>query len=172
MTIRIENAYSKHRLAQKGPPKVFGKDVDHREYLKDAEAIAWFEINWKTKVQAAVRDVSSCDRDSVRNKVPHYAQHFIDASAKHREFTLAACQFICQLTDEETCDQLWFIHSTSGDPPTLYVKLENVSTNETFDDTAKRLRWQRPEELAKKILRFPLVGKPQKVSERERWLCH
>src|SRR6201999_3325186 len=114
--------------------------------------IAWFDKIWKSTLEVAVRDASPCDLDFVRSKVPHYAQTFIDASAKHREFTLATCQFICQLTDEKTCDQLWFIPSTSGDPRTLYVTFENVPTKEAFDETAKRLGWQKPEQLAEKIL--------------------
>jgi len=91
-------------------------------------------------------------RKFVRSKVAHYAQNFISDSAKHREFTLANCQFICQLTGERTCDQLWFIPSTSGDPRTLYVKFETVPIKEEFDATARTLGWEKPEELAEKIL--------------------
>jgi hypothetical protein len=69
MSIRFENAYLKRWLAHKAPTKVFGKDVDHRERLKDAEAITWFDNVWKTKVEAVVEDASPCDPDFVRDKV-------------------------------------------------------------------------------------------------------
>lgn len=49
MSIRFKNDYSKQWLARKGPAKVFGKDVDNRERLKGAEAIAWLDKIWKTK---------------------------------------------------------------------------------------------------------------------------
>ena len=152
MSIRFVNDYTKQWLARKGPAKSFGKDVDRREKLKDAEAVEWFDGIWKATLEIAVRGASPCDLEFVRSKVPHYAQNFISGSAKHREFTLAYCQFICQLTDERTCDQLWFIPSTSGHPRTLYVKFDTVPIKEEFDATARRLGWEKPEELAEKIL--------------------
>jgi hypothetical protein len=152
MPINFVNDYTKQWLARKGPSKVFGKDVDARERLIDDDAIKWFDKIWKATLQAAVEQASPCDIDFVRSKVPHYAQGFIDAKARHREFTLANCFFICQLRDEQTGDQLWFIPSVSGDPRTLYVRFQTVPIKEAFDEIAKRLGWQKPEELGEKIL--------------------
>jgi hypothetical protein len=152
MAIRFDNDYTKHWLARKGPPKVFGKDVDARERLSDAEAVVWFDRVWADQLQRAVEHASFCDIDFVRSKVPKNAQHFIDDAASHREFTLANCIFICQLIDPQTCDQLWFIPSASGDPRTLYVKFDSVPVKEAFDNLAKDLGWTKPEELGEKIL--------------------
>jgi hypothetical protein len=54
MSIRFDNDYSKQWLARKGPAKIFGKDVDRRERLKDGEAIEWFDGIWKATLEAAV----------------------------------------------------------------------------------------------------------------------
>lgn len=151
MVITFDNDYTKQWLARKGPVKVFGKDVDTREKLADAEAIAWFDRVWKSNLQQAVERATPCDIEFVRSKVPHYAQNFINDTAQHREFTFANCFFICQFSDPHTCDQLWFIPSTSGDPRTLYVKFKTVPIKEDFDKIAGRLGWK-PEELGEKIL--------------------
>ena len=116
MVIRFDNDFTKQWLARKGPAKVFGKDVDTRERLSDPEAVAWFDRIWESNLQRAVEQASPCDIDFVRSKVPHYAQNFIDATSRHREFTFANCLFICQLPDPQTCNQLWFIPSASADP--------------------------------------------------------
>ena len=151
MAITFDNDFTKQWLARRGPAKVFGKDVDTRERLTDPEAIAWFDRIWTSNLQEAVEHASPCDIDFVRGKVPHYAQNFIDATARHREFTFANCLFICQLPDPQTCNQLWFIPSTSGDPRTLYVKFETVPIKEAFDKLAGKLGWK-PEKLGEKIL--------------------
>src|SRR6185437_15024720 len=52
---------TKQWLARKGPAKIFGKDVDRRERLNDAEAIEWFDGIWKATLEAAVRGASPCD---------------------------------------------------------------------------------------------------------------
>src|SRR5271157_3289678 len=139
MAIRFDNDSTKRYLARKGPPKVFGKDVDTRERLSDSEAINWFDRVWASSLQDAVAQAKHCDLDFVRSKVQHYAQGFIEPKAEHREFTLANCFFICQLSDSQTCDQLWFIPSTSGDPRTLYVRFESVPVKEAFDKLARDL---------------------------------
>lgn len=151
MNINFSNDSTKTWLARKGPVKVFGKDVDKREALSDAKAIEWFDRLWDSTLCSAVRDASPCDIDFVRSKLPFNARGFISEMAKHREFTLAGCQFICQLPEEATCDQLWFIPSTSGDPRTLYVKFQTVPVKEAFDALAMKLGWK-PEELGEKIL--------------------
>src|SRR5262249_41368184 len=152
MAINFDNDYTKKWLARKGPAKVFGKDVDSRESLSDDEAIQWFDRVWKSALQGAVEQASPCDIDFVRSKVPQYAQTFIDAGARHREFTLANCFFICQLPDPQTCNQLWFIPSASADPRTLYVRFKTVPIKEAFDNLAKRLGWEKPAELGEKII--------------------
>ena len=152
MALRFDNDSSKQWLARKGPAKVFGMDVDQRETLSDMDAIKWFDKIWKSSLATAIQHASLCDIDFVRSKVPHYAHGFILDDASHREFTLANCLFICQLTDNATCNQLWFIPSTSGDPRTLYVKFETVPIKEKFDEIAKSLGWQKPEVLAEKLL--------------------
>jgi hypothetical protein len=65
---------------------------------------------------------------------------------------LANCFFICQLPDSETCNQLWFIPSASGDPRSLYVRFESVPVKDAFDKLAWDLGWVNPEELGEKIL--------------------
>lgn len=152
MRITFDNDYTKQWLARKGPAKVFGKDVDRRESLSDDEAIQWFDRIWKSTLESSVVGATPCDIEFVRSKVPHYAQNFINNSAQHREFTLANCFFICQFSDLQTCDQLWFIPSTSGDPRTLYVTFKTVPIKEEFDKLARRLGWQKPEELGEKVL--------------------
>lgn len=149
--ITFTNEYTKIWLAKKGPAKVFGKDVDMREAFSDQEAIEWFDRLWESKLCAAVKEASPCDIDFVRSKVPFSARGFVSENARHREFTLAGCQFISQLPDLTTCDQLWFIPSTSGDPRTVYVKFETVPIKEAFDKLAGKLGWK-PEELGEKIL--------------------
>ncbi len=152
MAIKFSNDSTKQWLARKGPAKVFGKDVDTRERLTDSQAIDWFNKVWKSSLQQAVEQASPCDIDFVRSKVPPYAQTYIDPKARHREFTLAYCFFICQLPDPQTCDQLWFIPSASGDPRTLYVRFRTVPVKEAFDKLARNLGWEKPEELGEKIL--------------------
>jgi hypothetical protein len=151
MPITFDNDFTKQWLAHRGPAKVFGKDVDTRERLSDPEAVAWFDRIWESNLRRAVEQASPCDIDFVRAKVPHFAQNFIDESAGHREFTFANCLFICQLPDPQTCNQLWFIPSTSGDPRTLYVKFKTVPIKEAFDRLAGKLGWK-PDELGEKIL--------------------
>jgi len=151
MTIRFDNDFTKQWLARRGPAKVFGKDVDTRERLTDPEAIVWFDRIWESSLRQAVEQASPCDIEFVRSKVPHFAQNFIDSSARHREFTFANCLFICQLPDSQTCNQLWFIPSASADPRTLYVRFEKVPIKEAFDKLAANLGWK-PEKLGEKIL--------------------
>ncbi|MDY0170179.1 MAG: hypothetical protein RBS80_26785 [Thermoguttaceae bacterium] len=151
MAIAFDNDFTKQWLARKGPAKVFGRDVDTREALSDPDAVDWFDRIWESSLRRAVEQASPCDSDFVRSKVPHYAQSFIDESARHREFTFANCLFICQLPNSRTCDQLWFIPSASADPRTLYVRFAKVPIKEAFDELAAKLAWK-PEELGEKIL--------------------
>ncbi|MGP0065490.1 MAG: hypothetical protein ACLQGP_18040 [Isosphaeraceae bacterium] len=151
MGIRFLNESAKVFLAQKGPSKIFGKDVDTREALKGRDAIAWFDKVWKSTLMSEVEKANSCDLQFVRDKLPQVSQGFINSNATHREFTASGCMFICQMIDDDICDQLWFIPSSSGDPRTLYVKFENVPTKEAFVTIAQKLQWK-PEELAEKIL--------------------
>lgn len=152
MQIKFSNQSEKQRLARKGPAKVFGKDVDKREALTVPEAIEWFDGIWKSVLEEAVQKAEVCNIDFVRSKVPHYSQKYIQDNASHREFTLANCFFICQLPNPQTCNQLWFIPSASGDPRTLYVKFKTVPIKEEFDAIASELGWEKPEELGEKIL--------------------
>lgn len=151
MKIVFTNDSTKTWLARKGPPKVFGKNVDEREALSDPDAIQWFDRVWESTLSAAVNGASPCDLDFVRTKVPYSARGFISENAQHREFTLSGCMFICQLPNSTTCDQLWFIPSSSADPRILFVKFETMAIREAFDEVAGKLKWK-PEELAEKIL--------------------
>lgn len=151
MRIQFSNESSKIFLAKWGPPKVFGVEVDKRERLPDPDAVAWFDRIWTQSLEDAVRRASSCDLSFVREKVQFKSQGFIKDSAKHREFTLANCQFIVQMTDSTTCDQLWFIPSSSGDPRTVYVKFATLDIKRAFDTLASKLGWK-PEELGEKLL--------------------
>src|ERR1700722_4291754 len=99
MPITFSNESSKGFLAKWGPSKVFGMEVDQRERLSDADAVAWFDRFWKNSLEEAVRQASPCDLSFVREKVPYKSQGFINDRAKHREFTLSHCQFIVQMTD-------------------------------------------------------------------------
>jgi hypothetical protein len=152
MPIRFENNYTKKWLAHRGPARVFGMDVDAREGLSDDEAIKWFDRVWEATLQRAVEQASPCDVGFVRTKLPQYAQSFIDAKARHREFTLDSCFFICQLADDQTCDQLWFVPSVSPDPRALYIRFKTVPTKDAFDELAKHLGWGKPRELAEKLI--------------------
>ena len=152
MNVTFENDSTKRWLARTGPPKVFGKNVDRREAMNDAEALDWFNQIWESTLHIAIGSARRCDIDFVRDKVKGQATHFIDDNANHKEFTLAGCQFICQMPNPQTCDQLWFIPSTSGDPRTVYVKFETIPVKDAFDRISRGLGWDKPEELAEKLL--------------------
>jgi hypothetical protein len=151
MRIVFSNEASKVYLARWGPPKVFGVEVDKRERLSDAEAVQWFDRIWNASLEEGVRRASPCDLNFVREKVPYKSQGFINDRAKHREFTLANCLFIVQMTDATTCDQLWFIPSSSADPRTVFVKFATMEIKREFDALASKLGWK-PEKLGEKLL--------------------
>jgi len=151
MRITFSNESSKVFLAKWGPPKVFGVEVDQREALENDDAVAWFDRIWAYRLEEAVRKATPCDLSFVREKVPYKSQGFIKEQAKHREFTLASCLFIVQLIDATTCDQLWFIPSSSGDPRTVYVKFATMDIKREFDAIASKLGWK-PEDLGEKLL--------------------
>lgn len=151
MRIAFSNESSKVFLAKWGPSKVFGVEVDQRERLSDPDAVAWFDRIWQHSLEEAVQRASLCSLSFVREKVPHKSQGFINDRAKHREFTLAYCQFIVQMTDSTTCDQLWFIPSSSADPRTVYVKFATMDIKREFDSLASKLGWK-PEKLGEKLL--------------------
>ena len=152
MNVSFKNDSTRLWLARTGPAKIFGKDVDKREAMSDVEAVDWFNRVWESTLCHAVGNARQCDVTFVRDKVKGQARNFIDSDASHREFTLSNCQFICQLPDRKTCDQLWFIPSTSGDPRTDYVKFESIPIKESFDRVSRSLGWEKPEELAEKLL--------------------
>jgi hypothetical protein len=152
MPMIFTNDYVKQWLAQKGPAKVFGKDVDTRERLKPDAAVKWFDDVWRSSLERAIEAASRCDVEFVRSKVPPAFHAHIKERAEHREFKLADCFFICQIPETGKCDQLWFISSSSGDPRTLYVRFRTVPVKEEFDKLARSLGWQRPEDLGEKIL--------------------
>lgn len=151
MRITFSNESSKVFLAKYGPAKVFGIEVDQREALSNPDAVAWFDRVWAGRLEEAVRRATPCELSFVREKVPFKSQSFIRDSAKHREFTLANCLFIVQLLDASTCDQLWFIPSSSADPRTVYVKFDTMDIKRDFDALASKLGWK-PEELGEKLL--------------------
>lgn len=151
MRITFSNESSKVYLAKYGPAKVFGIEVDQREALSNHDAVAWFDRVWAGGLEEAVRRATPCELSFVREKVPYKSQGFINDSAKHREFTLANCLFIVQLVDATTCDQLWFIPSSSADPRTVYVKFATMDIKRDFDALASKLGWK-PEELGEKLL--------------------
>ena len=151
MATHFVNESSRDYLAQKGPPSVFGKEVDTRERLSKDNAVAWFDRVWDSHLSKAVEEAEECDVDFVRSKVSQHSLPFINPNAAHREFRLSGCMFICQLTDPQTCDQLWFIPSSSADPRILFVKFPTLPDKEAFDSTAAGLGWK-PEDLGLKIL--------------------
>lgn len=151
MRITFSNEPSKVFLAKYGPAKVFGIEVDQREALPNPDAVAWFDRVWAGRLEEAVRKATPCELSFVREKVPFKSQSYIRDGAKHREFTLANCLFIVQLTDASTCDQLWFIPSSSADPRTVYVKFATMDIKREFDAMASKLGWK-PEELGEKLL--------------------
>lgn len=97
MKVEFTSEAVKVYLARKGPPKVFGEDVDRRERLTEPEAIKWFDERWEGLILPAVLKADRIDIDSVREKVPFKSRGFIRDSADHREFRLHGCHFICQL---------------------------------------------------------------------------
>lgn len=151
MRITFSNESSKVFLAKYGPAKVFGIEVDQREALSNPDAVAWFDRVWTGRLEEAVRKATPCELSFVREKVPFKSQSFIRDGAKHREFTLANCMFIVQLLDASTCDQLWFIPSSSADPRTVYVKFDTMDIKRDFDALASKLGWK-PEEIGEKLL--------------------
>ena len=151
MRIAFSNESSKGFLAKRGPSKVFGIEVDQRETLSSVDAVAWFDRIWANGIEEAVKRATPCDLSFVREKVPYKSQNFINDNAKHREFTLATCLFIVQMTDATTCDQLWFIPSSSADPRTVYVNFSTMEIKREFDAIASKLGWK-PENLGEKLL--------------------
>ncbi len=152
MAIKFVNDRVKVYLAQRGVPSVFGREVDIREGLSDAEAIAWFDRVWESQLAKEVEESDECDLDFVRSNVLPQTQHWLRAGATYRYVRLAKCSFIAQLIDPESCDQLWFILSSSGDPRTLFVRFPTMADKEEFIQAAQELGW-RPEDLVLKILR-------------------
>jgi hypothetical protein len=151
MPITFSNDSSKVYLAKYGPPKIFGIEVDQRESLSQPDAIVWFDGVWKSRLEHAVKQATPCDLSFVKEKVPYKSQSFIDENASHREFTLLYCLFIVQMTNASTCDQLWFIPSSSADPRTVYVKFATMDIKREFDALASKLGWK-PEKLGEKLL--------------------
>jgi len=151
MAIRFVNDRVKVYLAQKGVPSVFGREVDIRERLSEAEAIAWFDRVWGSQLAKEVEASDECDLDFVRSNVLPQAQHWLKTDATHRYVRLANCSFVAQLIDPESCDQLWFILSSSGDPRSLFVKFPTLAAREAFVKAAQELGWK-PEDLGLKIL--------------------
>jgi len=151
--VRIEftSQAAKLFLARKGPPKVFGDEVDQREELTDQDAIRWFDQRWDGLFLPALSKADRIDIESVREKVPIKSRGFIRDSAEHREFRLHGCHFICQLPTPSTSDQLWFIPSSSADPRIIFVKFETLPIRKEFDAIAAELKWE-PEKLAEKLL--------------------
>ena len=152
MKVQCTNDHTKVFLAQHGPPKVFGKEVDRRERLETAEAIHWFQRIWDGKIEPALKKSTSINADSVLNKVPEQSRTYVNLAADHREFWVSGCLFIAQLVEPQSCDQLWYISSTSGDPRTLYVKFPTVADREKFSEMATRLGWE-DEALGLKLVR-------------------
>jgi hypothetical protein len=141
MKVQCTNDHTKVYLAQFGPAKVFGKNVDRREHLEKAEALQLFQRVWDTEIESALRKGTKVDVDSVLNKVPEQAKTWVNRAADHKEFWVHGCLFIAQLEDPQTCDQLWYISSTSGDPRTLYVKFPSLAERERFHELAEKLGW-------------------------------
>jgi hypothetical protein len=151
MPIRFVNDSVKTYLAQKGVPSVFGREVDIREKLSGPEAIAWFDRVWESQLAKEVEKSDECDLDFVRSNVLPQTIRWLKPNATYRCVRLANCLFIAQLIDPESCDQLWFILSSSGDPRSLFVKFPTMAEKEAFDKKAHELGWK-SEELGLKIL--------------------
>ena len=152
MAIRFVNDSVKIYLARKGVSSVFGREVDTRERLSESDAIAWFDRVWNSLLAKEVEESDVCDIEFIRCNVSQHSQRWIIADATHKYVRLANCSFICQLTDKESCDQLWFIPSSSGDPRSLFIKSPTVADKEEFDKAAQELGWG-PDEMGLKILR-------------------
>jgi len=143
MPVQVVNSSTKVYLAKFGPAKVFGREeVDKREQLSDTEAVAWFDRVWRTRFVSAMDRAQHCELESVLAKVPTASHIFISREAEHRELLVANCLFIAQLVDSDSCDQLWFIPSTSGDPRTLYVKFDTIEERRKFENIAQQLGWK------------------------------
>jgi hypothetical protein len=142
MPIRFVNDNVKTYLAQKGVPSVFGRDVDIREKLSGPEAIAWFDRVWESQLAREVEKSDECDLDFVRSNVLPQTIRWLKPNATYRYVRLANCSFIAQLIDPESCDQLWFILSSSGDPRSLFVKFSTMAEKEAFDKKASELGWK------------------------------
>jgi len=69
MPIRFVNDKVKIFLAQKGVPGVFGREVDVREKLSGAEAIAWFDRVWDAQLARVEVPRGSKQRDVGRAKL-------------------------------------------------------------------------------------------------------
>jgi hypothetical protein len=152
MKAQCTNDHTKIWLAQRGPAKVFGKDVDRREHLEIADALRWFQRIWDGKIEPALGRGTAIDADSVLNKVPEQSRAWVNLAADHKEFWVSGCLFIAQLPEPQSCDQLWYISSTSGDPRTLYVKFPSVAERESFHEMAAKLGWN-DEALGLKLVR-------------------
>jgi hypothetical protein len=139
-------------LARRGPAKVFGREVDQREALGDAEAVSWFDRVWDNGLERSVRTGVDVDAESVLEKLPDPARPFFRRNAGHKEFRASGCLFIAQLPDAGSCDQLWFIPSTSGDPRTLYVNFDTMEEREQFARVASSIGWK-DEELGLQLTR-------------------
>jgi hypothetical protein len=150
--ILFTNDYTKVFLAQKGPASVFGRDVDTRESLSRADAIALFDRIWNSTLEREVQQAPRCSTESVVERVFDKAKPRVKKSAEHREFRIANCLFIAQLPLPDECDELWFISSSSPDPRTLYVNFESVPERDEFRHVASQFGWD-DQALALELLR-------------------
>jgi hypothetical protein len=102
-------------LADLGDAPILQEDA-RRRWPSEESAVARLARVWKVSLSKDVADAEECDVEFVRDNAPPYSQTFINPPEKHRQFRLSGCLFICQLSDQDTCNQLWFVLSSSHDP--------------------------------------------------------
>lgn len=138
------NRPQKIRLARYAYNPVFGEDVDVRENMSDADALARFEAVWTAGLAEKVTQTKPSDSPDEAFKIlSDKEKEFFKRDQQHRVFRHKGGLFVAQLLRSSDArlevTQLWFGRSSDTDPRTLYVRFPTVPLKEEFEVFAKQL---------------------------------
>jgi hypothetical protein len=152
-SLAFTNESTRRYLGRRGPPRVFGDDVDEREKFNDREAEARFDERWNGFLAGAVAKGGHIEFDVAVDMLKDFeaAQKRLDRGRSQREVRVRNCIFIAQL-DGVRVEELWFVQSSSGDPRGLWVQFESVGERQEYESLARNLKSELGE-LVLKLLR-------------------
>lgn len=143
-SLTYTNRPQKIRLARYAYNPVFGEDVDVRENMSDADALARFEDVWMSGLaEMVVQTKPSDSSDEALKILSDKEKEFFKRDQQHRVFRYKGGLFVAQLlksnNDKPEVTQLWFGRSSDTDPRTLYIKFPTVHQRDEFEVFAKQL---------------------------------